>query len=70
MAAKAQMKYLSLVLDRKWNFGVHFIRPNLRGAAAALARLLPNMRGPGTASRKLYASFLRNKALQGGTAVE
>ncbi|KAJ0169132.1 hypothetical protein K1T71_014954 [Dendrolimus kikuchii] len=46
------MKYLGLVLDAKWNFGAHFtqLAPRLLGAAAALARLLPNVGGPGTVS--------------------
>ncbi|KAJ0169368.1 hypothetical protein K1T71_015252 [Dendrolimus kikuchii] len=67
VAVKAQMKYLGLVLDGKWNFGAHFtqLAPRLLGAAAALARLLPNVGGPGTACRKLYTGVLRSMALYG-----
>ncbi|KAJ0180870.1 hypothetical protein K1T71_002955 [Dendrolimus kikuchii] len=61
------MKYLGLVLDAKWNFGAHFtqLAPRLLGAAAALARLLPNVGGPGTVCRKLYTGVLRSMALYG-----
>ncbi|XP_047987221.1 uncharacterized protein LOC125227072 [Leguminivora glycinivorella] len=44
---KANIKYLGLVLDRKWAFEEHFARlaPRLVGAASALGRLLPNLGG-------------------------
>ncbi|CAH2228538.1 jg28018, partial [Pararge aegeria aegeria] len=54
---RAHMRYLGLVLDRKWNFEEHFrqLAPRVVGAAAALGRLLPNVGGPGAPCRRLFA---------------
>ncbi|KMQ85730.1 reverse transcriptase [Lasius niger] len=43
-----QMKYLGLILDRKWTFIDHFSRlaPRVDRVAAALSRLLSNIGGP------------------------
>ncbi|KAJ0169513.1 hypothetical protein K1T71_015100 [Dendrolimus kikuchii] len=59
------MSYLGLTLDSKWNFGAHFTQmaPKLLRTAAALARLLPNVGGPGAACRRLYSGILRSMAL-------
>lgn len=52
---KANIKYLGLVLDRKWDFHEHFVRrgPKLMKTASALSRLLPNDGGPKGTCRKL-----------------
>ncbi|XP_063618702.1 uncharacterized protein LOC134791583, partial [Cydia splendana] len=64
---KANIKYLGLVLDRKWDFGEHFIRlaPRIVGAASALGRLLPNVGGPRAPCRRLFAGVVRSMALYG-----
>ncbi|KPJ12887.1 Retrovirus-related Pol polyprotein from type-1 retrotransposable element R1 [Papilio machaon] len=64
---KARIKYLGLILDGGWRFGDHFrtLTPRLVGAASALARLLPNLRGPGVQVRRLYAMVVRSMALYG-----
>ena len=63
----SELRYLGLTLDPRWHFG-----PHLRGmasrvlrAADALGRLLPNLGGPGTKCRLLYAGILRSMALYG-----
>ncbi|CAH0713407.1 unnamed protein product, partial [Brenthis ino] len=64
---RAQMKYLGLTLDGRWTFRVHFaqLTPRLIGAASALGRLLPNVGGPGSHCRRLYAGIVRSMALYG-----
>ncbi|XP_063371852.1 uncharacterized protein LOC134660082 [Cydia amplana] len=64
---KAHIKYLGLVLDRRWSFEEHFARlaPRLVGAASALGRLLPNLGGPNAPCRRLYAGIVRSMALYG-----
>ncbi|XP_063624757.1 uncharacterized protein LOC134796497 [Cydia splendana] len=64
---KAHIKYLGLVLDRKWTFEEHFARlaPRLVGAASALGRLLRNLGGPNAPCRRLYAGVVRSMALYG-----
>ncbi|XP_026324255.1 uncharacterized protein LOC113233354 [Hyposmocoma kahamanoa] len=64
---KAQMKYLGLVLDGRWNFRTHFaqLAPKMVGAAAALEWLLPNVGGPGSVCRHLYSGIIRSMALYG-----
>jgi len=44
----AQMRYLGLHLDGRWNFGEHFARlaPKMVRVAASLSRLLRNLGGP------------------------
>ncbi|XP_050550464.1 uncharacterized protein LOC126910806 [Spodoptera frugiperda] len=61
------MKYLGLVLDSRWNFGPHLrqLVLKLRGAAAALSRLLPNLGNPNTSCRWLYMGIVRSMALYG-----
>jgi hypothetical protein len=64
---KAHIKYLGLILDRRWNFGEHFARlaPRLVGTAAALGRLLPNVGGPKAPCRRLFAGVVRSMATYG-----
>jgi hypothetical protein len=64
---KANIKYLGLILDRKWEFGEHFkqLAPRLVGAAAALGRLLPNVGGPKAPCRRLFAGVIRSMATYG-----
>ncbi|XP_063544344.1 uncharacterized protein LOC134752604 [Cydia strobilella] len=64
---KPHVKYLGLVLDRRWSFREHFTRmaPRLVGAASALGRLLPNLGGPNAPCRRLYAGVVRSTALYG-----
>ncbi|CAH2098002.1 unnamed protein product [Euphydryas editha] len=64
---RPHMKYLGLTLDGRWSFGPHFaqLAPRLENAAAALGRLLPNVGGPGSPCRRLYAGVVRSMALYG-----
>jgi hypothetical protein len=64
---RAHIKYLGLVLDRKWNFREHFrqLAPRLVGTAAALGRLLPNVGGPQAPCRRLFAGVVRSMATYG-----
>ena len=67
IGVKKTMMYLGLTLDGRWDFKEHFRRlaPKLTSAAAALGRLLPNIGGPSTACRRLYAGIVRSMALYG-----
>lgn len=62
-----QMKYLGLILDGRWAFGVHFagLAPRVVGAAASLGRLLPNVGGPSANCRRLYSGVIRSMAMYG-----
>lgn len=64
---KTHIKYLGLILDRKWDFREHFTRltPRIVGTASALGRLLPNIGGPKTTCRRLFAGVVRSMALYG-----
>jgi hypothetical protein len=64
---RPHIKYLGLILDRRWKFGEHFrqLAPRVVGAASALGRLLPNVGGPSVACRRLYAGVARSMALYG-----
>ncbi|XP_064075082.1 uncharacterized protein LOC135194143 [Vanessa tameamea] len=61
------MRYLGLILDGRWSFGQQFVQlsPKLINSAAALGRLLPNVGGPETPCRRLYAGVVRSMALYG-----
>ncbi|XP_059046004.1 uncharacterized protein LOC131841705, partial [Achroia grisella] len=63
----AQRRYLGLDLDSRWSFRAHFrnLVPRLMAAAGALSWLLPNVRGPGEGSRRLYLGVVRSMALYG-----
>lgn len=67
IAVGSTMKYLGIVLDGRWKFEMHFRRlaPKLVAAAGALGRILPNLRGPGSACRRLYMGVVRSMALYG-----
>jgi hypothetical protein len=64
---RAHIKYLGLILDRRWKFEEHFARlaPRLVGTASALGRLLPNVGGPKSPCRRLFANVVRSMALYG-----
>ncbi|CAK9820194.1 Putative 115 kDa protein in type-1 retrotransposable element R1DM [Anthophora quadrimaculata] len=64
---RTQMKYLGLTLDSHWRFEAHFeqLVPRVERTAAALGRLLPNLGGPETMVRRLYAGVVRSMALYG-----
>ncbi|XP_018363193.1 PREDICTED: uncharacterized protein LOC108761264 [Trachymyrmex cornetzi] len=57
------MKYLGLRLDRRLSFEDHFREVKSDQAALALARLLPNLGGPGGKARRLYAGVVASIAL-------
>jgi len=63
----SHMKYLGLTLDSRWTFGEHSARlgPRLRGEVASLARLLPNIGGPGEGICRLYAAVVSSITLYG-----
>jgi hypothetical protein len=52
-----RMKYMGLVLDSHWAYGVHFERliPSTEDTANALGRLLPGIFKPGGGGCRLYA---------------
>ncbi|XP_076386337.1 uncharacterized protein LOC143264206 [Megachile rotundata] len=62
-----EMRYLGLLLDSHWSFEGHFnaLAPRLGRTADALARLLPNLRGPSESVRRLYMGVVRSMALYG-----
>jgi hypothetical protein len=64
---RAELKYLGLTLDCRWQFGPHFrgLSPRLLKAANTLSWLLPNLGGPSSRCRQLYAGILRSMALYG-----
>lgn len=61
------IKYLGLILDDTLNFEDHFrtLKRKLLSTAGSLVRLLPNIGGPSSTCRKLYAGVLRSMALYG-----
>lgn len=61
------LKYLGLHLDGKWNFHGHFdhLAPRMISVANSLGRLLPNLEGPDTRVRRLYAGVVHAVALYG-----
>ncbi|KMQ89243.1 reverse transcriptase [Lasius niger] len=61
------MKYLGLWLDGRWSLRDHFDRlvGKVEGVAAALSRLLPNIKGPDDRVRRLYANVVNSVALYG-----
>lgn len=60
-------KYLGLVVDNKWNFKEHFrvLLPKVEKMAAALSRLMPNVRGPSKQRRRLYAEVIHSVIMYG-----
>lgn len=63
---RANMKYLGLVLDSRWQFKEHFgcLVPRVR-AATNLCHLMSNLREPGDGPRRLYAGAVRSMMLYG-----
>lgn len=61
------MKYLGIIFDGKLSFKNHFehIESKTAGVVRALGSLMPNLRGPGEARRRLYASILLSVILYG-----
>jgi len=59
------IEYLGLTLDSRWSFLPHFesIAPRVEKAANALSRLLPNIGGPDSGVRRLYANVVHSIAL-------
>lgn len=62
---KASMKYLGVIVDRKWSFGDHmeYATKKANAVASALGSLMPNMKGPNTRVRRLYASVVQSVLL-------
>ncbi|XP_011685328.1 PREDICTED: uncharacterized protein LOC105448464 [Wasmannia auropunctata] len=56
------LKYLGLTLNRTWSFSEHFARvlPAAERMSLALARLMPNLRGPNEFSRRLYCAVIHS----------
>lgn len=61
------IKYLGVHIDRGRNFALHVSRTaeKASGIATTLARLMPNLRGPIAARRKLYANVVYSVILYG-----
>lgn len=61
------LKYLGLVLDGLWSYEDHFDAVAIRAKTRAntLCRLLPNLGGPDSRVRRLYAGTVRSVALYG-----
>lgn len=51
------MKYLGIFLDHRWKFDVHieYLEKKAQKIINALSRIMPNLRGPCEAKRRLYA---------------
>lgn len=61
------MKYLGVILDSRLNYNEHFsyIGEKMAKVSRALSRLIPNVKGPSEAKRRLYATVLGSVALYG-----
>ncbi|XP_039306397.1 uncharacterized protein LOC105197338 [Solenopsis invicta] len=64
---KSQLKYLGLILDSHWSFEPHWtwMAARLCLATLSLARIMPNLGGPGEGVRRLYMGVVRSIALYG-----
>lgn len=62
-----RIKYLGLLLDGRWSFGLHFeaLAPKVERVSTALARLLPNLGGPDGRIRRIYMGTVNSVALYG-----
>lgn len=49
------MKYLRVIIDSRWSFELHFnhVANKVSRVGRALCGLMPNLRGPGEAKRRL-----------------
>lgn len=67
MLPTSTIKYLGVTLDSRLSFEPHFQRLELKltGAARALSRLMPNLRGPNERKRKLFLNVIASMALYG-----
>ncbi|GAB1860787.1 Reverse transcriptase [Camponotus japonicus] len=56
------MRYLGVIIDSSWNYRDHFkyIETKATKVVRALARLMPNLRGPGERKRQLFATVVRS----------
>lgn len=55
--AKTTLKYLGIIFDSRLTFGDHFkyVAAKASKVVSALGRLMPNLKGPSEAKRRLYA---------------
>lgn len=62
-----RLKYLGLILDGLWTYEGHFatVASRAKMRANTLCRLLPNLGGPDSRVRSLYAGTVRSVALYG-----
>ncbi|KAI4472238.1 hypothetical protein M0802_017023, partial [Mischocyttarus mexicanus] len=67
VSLKRSIRYLGVVLDSDWNFRPHFesLAPRVNRMTRAIARILPNLHGPGIRIRRLYASVLHSVLMYG-----
>lgn len=65
--AGTSMKYLGILLDSKLKFLDHFryVEEKATRVSKALGRLMPNLRGPKEAKRRLYAGVVQSVMLYG-----
>jgi len=63
----SSVRYLGLVLDGGWTFRGHFDRLLTRadGMVVALSRLMPNVGGPSSRRRRLYANIIQSIIMYG-----
>ncbi|GAB1869618.1 Reverse transcriptase [Camponotus japonicus] len=56
------MRYLGVMIDGTWNFREHikYTENKATKVVKALARVMPNLRGPGEKKRQLYATVVRS----------
>lgn len=67
IAVGETMKYLGIMLDRRLSFRSHFeyIESKVSKASRALARIMPNLHGPGERKRRLYATVVLSVIMYG-----
>lgn len=67
---KPNMKYLGVIIDRKWNYWDHVNYAAKKGKAVSLAlgRLMPNLRGPNKMVRLLYSNVIHSVLLYAAPA--
>lgn len=60
ISAKKTMKYLGVVLDSRLSFKEHFAytEEKTTKVVRALGRLMPNLKGPREAKRRLFANVI------------
>jgi hypothetical protein len=64
---KKSIKYLGVVLDTRVSFSQHvqFAAQKVEGVIAALGRMMPNLRGPSSCTKKLLMSVATSTLLYG-----